>query len=296
MKVDMFDVIIIGRGPAGCQAALYTLRANLTTLVIGGDSLLSKAKIIENYYGVNSISGKALLEEGEGQVRKFGGEILYDDVLDVKVEDNVKRVVTSTGEYLTKAVLIATGDKKISLKIENLKKFEGIGISYCTVCDGFFFKNSKVGVLGYNDYAVHEALELIKFTKDITIFTNGEELVVSDKYKDEIDKFRINTNKIKKFDGASELESIHFESGEIESIEGIFVAYGNANYNALAKKLGLMEEGNYILVNKHQETNIEGIFAAGDCTGAFKQIAVAVGQGAIAGNSIVRSILEMRHK
>lgn len=290
----MFDVIIIGRGPAGCQAALYTLRSNLKTLVVGGESLLSKARIIENYYGIKSVSGKELLEEGESQVKKFGGEILHEDVLDVKVEGDEKRVVTVNGEYLAKVILIATGDKKIPLKIENLKKFEGLGISYCTVCDGFLFKGLKVGVLGYSDYAVHEAVELKKFTSDITIFTNGEELRISDKYREDINRFRINTSRIKRFDGESELNSICFEDGVVEKIDGIFIAYGNANYNALAKKIGLIEEENYILVNKQQETNIEGVFAAGDCTGGFKQIAVAVGQGAIAGNSIVRYILKIK--
>ncbi|MBP5426950.1 MAG: NAD(P)/FAD-dependent oxidoreductase [Clostridiales bacterium] len=286
----MFDVIIIGRGPAGCQAAIYTLRANLKTLVIGKDSLLAKANLVENYYGITKISGKELLDEGERQVKKFGGLIISDEVLDIKVEDGVKKVLTSNDEYQAKTVLIATGNKKIPLAIENLKRFEGSGISYCTVCDGFFFKGLKVGVLGYNDYAVHEAMELATFTSDITVYTNGREFNVSDKYKDMARGFKVNNKAIKKFDGVNELNEICFDDGTRDTVDGVFVAYGNADYNALAKKLGLIENNNFIVTNERQETNVSGIFAAGDCTGVFKQIAVAVGQGAIAGDSIVKYV------
>ena len=205
------------------------------------------------------------------------------------MDDKVKRVITKDNEFETKAVLIATGDKYIKIEFDNLKKFEGNGISYCTVCDGFFFKNLKVGVLGYNDYAINEALELLNFTNDITIFTNGKELELT-KYQNKISEFKIDKRKIEKFEGVEELNKICFNNGEEEKIDGIFVAYGSASNNTIAKKLGLLEKDNHILVNEEAKTNIDGIFAAGDCTGGFKQISVAVGQGAIAGNSIIKYI------
>ena len=285
----MFDIIIIGKGPAGISSALYTLRANLKTLIIGKESLLKKASNIENYYGFLSIKGEELLKKGEEQVIRLGGEIIEDEVLDIKMDDKVKRVITKDNEFETKAVLIATGDIKIKIEIDNLKKFEGNGISYCTVCDGFFFKNLKVGVLGYNDYAINEALELLNFTNDITIFTNGKELELT-KYQNKISEFKIDKRKIDKFEGVEELNKICFNNGEEEKIDGIFVAYGSASNNTIAKKLGLLEKDNHILVNEEAKTNIDGIFAAGDCTGGFKQISVAVGQGAIAGNSIIKYI------
>ena len=286
----MFDVIIIGKGPAGISSALYTLRANLKTLIIGKNSLLEKASSIENYYGILSIAGKDLLKTGEEQVLRLGGEIIEDEVIDIKIENNIKRIITKDNVFTAKSVLIAVGDKKTRVNIDNLNKFEGRGISYCTVCDGFFFKDLKVGVLGYNDYAVNEALELLNFTNDVTIYTNGKELELTDKYKINIDKFKVNKEEIKKFEGVDELNKICFNNGEEENIDGIFIAFGSANSNTIAKKIGLIEMDNHILVDNEAKTNVDGIFAAGDCTGGFKQISVAVGQGAIAGNSIIKYI------
>ena len=286
----MFDVIIIGKGPAGISASLYTLRSNLKTLIIGKESLLEKTLNIENYYGIIKISGKDLLKTGEEQVKRLGGEILEDEVLDIKLEGNIKKVITKDKEFETKSILIATGDKKINLKIDNMKRFEGNGISFCTVCDGFFFRGLKVGVLGYNDYAVSEGMELLNFTNNVTIFTNGKELEVTDNYKAKLSNFKINNKVIDKFLGENELDTICFSDGTKENINGIFVAYGSANSNMLAKKIGILEKDNHILVNDFYETNVTGIFAAGDCTGVFKQISVAVGQGAIAGNSIIKYV------
>ena len=120
----MFDIIIIGKGPAGISSALYTLRANLKTLIIGKESLLKKASNIENYYGFLSIKGEELLKKGEEQVIRLGGEIIEDEVLDIKMDDKVKRVITKDNEFETKAVLIATGDKKINLKIDNMNYYQ----------------------------------------------------------------------------------------------------------------------------------------------------------------------------
>ena len=286
----MFDVIIIGKGPAGISASLYTLRANLKTLIIGKESLLKKASNIENYYGIGSITGDKLLKIGEEQARRLGAEIVDDEVLDIKLEGNIKKVITKDNEFYAKAILIAIGDRKINLKIENIKRFEGCGISYCTTCDGFFFRGRKVGVLGYNDYAVNEALELSNITDDITIYTNGKKLGLSPKYQGKKLEFKINDKEIKKFEGDDYLSKICFTDGKEEVIDGLFIAYGNANYNALAKKLGILEKDSYILVNNEGATNVDGIFAAGDCTGVFKQISVAVGQGAIAGNGIIKYV------
>ena len=284
----LFDLIIVGKGPAGISASLYALRGNLKTLIIGKESLLEKASWIENYYGIIKISGHDILKTGEEQAKRLGATILDDEVLDIKLEGDIKKVITKDNEFKSKSVLIATGDKKINLEIENIKKFYGRGVSFCTTCDGFFFRGLKVGVLGYNDYAINEGMELLNFTKDVTIFTNGKRLEVSDENK--LSHFRINDKNIVKVLGEDNIDTICFFDDTTENIDGLFVAYGSLNSNVLAKKIGIAQKDNYILVNDSFETNIPGIFAAGDCLGSFKQISVAVGQGAVAGNSIIKYI------
>lgn len=287
----MYDVIIIGKGPAGISAALYTVRAKLKTLVIGkNDSVLRKAEKIENYYGFSqTVSGEFLLKEGERQASRLGTHIIEDEVVSIEFNENFE-VVTSSERFSCKALLLATGQPQKKLKIANLENFEGKGISYCTTCDGFFYNNLKVGVLGFKDFAIHEAIELETYTKDITIFTNGYNLELSQGFAAELQRFKIISKPITKVDGAEYLQRVYFEDGSGEDIEGIFVAYESASSVDFARKLGIVIEGNSIIVDSNQQTNLQGVFAAGDCTGGFKQIATAVGQGAMAGKRIIEYI------
>ena len=198
----IYDAIIIGRGPAGLSCAIYTTRGNLKTLVIGkADSMLFKADKIENYYGFeHPISGKELFEIGEKQALRLGAEIVEDEVVSIEKTDNFK-VICVNGEYEAKTVLLSTGAPVVRAPVKKLDRFEGNGVSYCTTCDGFFYRNKKVGVLGYTDYAVHEAMELMAFTNDITLYTNGMTLNISEKLKDSVSKLKINDTKIKELDG-----------------------------------------------------------------------------------------------
>lgn len=291
----IYDAIIIGKGPAGISCAIYTTRANLKTLVIGkSDSMLLKADKIENYYGfVEPVSGKELLETGVEQALRLGAEIVEDEVVSIEKTDNFK-VTGVNGEYEAKTVLIATGAPVVRVPVKNLDRFEGSGVSYCTTCDGFFYRNKKVGVLGYTDYAIHEAIDLSVFTKDITLYTNNMPLNVSENLKESLDKFKINTSKIKELQGQDRIEEIVFDDGSKESIEGLFIAYGSASSSSFALKMGIATEGKSIIVNDKMETNIPGLFAAGDCTGVFKQVAVAVGQGALASRQMNDYIRKMR--
>ena len=284
----MYDVIIIGKGPAGFSAALYTVRANLKTLIIGrNDSRLLKADKIDNYFGFSeTVSGPGLLKEGEAQVLRLGAVIVDDDVIALEKDDYFK-VLTSKEQYQAKALLLATGQPQKSVKIENLTSFEGRGVSYCSTCDGFFYNNLKVGVLGFRDFAVHEAIELLTYTKDITIYTNGKQLDISDKYKEDVERFSMNTKQILKLDGSEFLQRIHFTDGTSEELEGMFVAYESASSVDFARKLGILTDGNSVVVDGKQQTNQEGLFAAGDCTGGLKQISTAVGQGAVAGKGMI---------
>lgn len=287
----IYDAIIIGKGPAGLSAALYTIRSNMKTLVIGmGTSSLAKAGRIENYYGFSRpVTGKYLLEEGEAQVKNIGGEILYEEVVGIEKGDDFI-VKTTKDSYRAISVLIATGQKPAGVKIRDLKKFEGKGVGYCTTCDGFFYRGKNVGVLGFKDFALLEANELANFTDKITIFTNGESPQFSQDVEHLMPKFNFIDKKIQAFEGNETLERIVFEDGNKQSIDGIFIAYDSASAINFALKMGILTQGQAIMTNNRQETNIEGLFAAGDCTGVFKQVSVAVGQGAIAGKHMVEYI------
>lgn len=287
----MYDVIIIGRGPAGISASLYTARANLKTLVIGrNDSSLKKAGKIENYFGFsNIVSGSFLLQEGEKQALRLGVEIIEDEVIDISKKDFFE-VVASKKKYFCKSVLLATGQSRKKVKIENLVEFEGKGVSYCVTCDGFFYNNLKVGVLGFKDFAIHEAMELEAYSKDITIFTNGFEFELSDEYIEAARRFKINKKPILKLEGSEFLERILFNDNTSEKIDGIFVAYESASSIDFARKLGIIVDGNSIVVDKNQQTNLSGVFAAGDNTGGLRQVSSAVGEGAVAGKRITEYI------
>ncbi|MFO7160805.1 MAG: FAD-dependent oxidoreductase [[Clostridium] cellulosi] len=288
--MEYFDVVIIGAGPAGISASLYTVRANLKTLVIGSSgSSLEKADKVENYYGFeNPISGKELLETGIKQAKRLGVIVEKDEVTAIEF-DRVFTTRTVKTEYLSKAVLIATGLPPKRPKIPGMDKFEGKGVSYCTTCDGFFFKNKKVGILGNGNYAVQEAMELLPFTKDITIFTNGKSADFSGVYAEEAERYKICIDKVIELSGGEKLEEIVLDSGS-EKLDGLFVAGETASSIDFATKLGVATKGNIIITDSSKKTNIDGLFAAGDCTGGFKQISVAVGEGAIAGRSIIEYI------
>jgi thioredoxin reductase (NADPH) len=296
--LKIYDVIIIGKGPAGISAALYTQRSNLETVVLGtASSSLLRTEKIENYYGFEEpISGKALLEAGEKQASRLGVKVVNEEVAAIAkfYKEKYFKVSTITDEFYSRAVLIATGQPHRKIDLKGLEDFEGKGVSYCTTCDGFFYKGLSVGVLGNGAYAVHEASELEAYTKDITIFTNGAELDLDEEAADAAGRFKINTRPVDRLAGDDFLQEIYFNDGGKQNIDGLFVAYGTASSTDFAKKLGVITEGNDIIVDNKQSTNIEGVFAAGDCTGGFRQIATAVGQGAAAGKSIIEFVRSLK--
>lgn len=293
----MYDVIIIGKGPAGLSAAIYTIRAGLRTLVIGqAKSSLLKADKIENYFGFEeAVSGKYLLEQGEKQAKRLG--VKFDDNEVIALEKGEYFEVYTTGEnYSCKALLMATGQQTATVKINRLTEFEGKGVSYCTTCDGFFYRGKKVGILGYKDFAIHEAMELEPLTKDITIYTNGKELELTEKFKSIATRFKLNTSVIEEIYGTDGVEGLIFKDNTKEALEGLFVAYDSASSLDFARKLGVITNKNAVVVDSKQRTNLEGLFAAGDCTGGFKQISTAVGQGALAARNIIDYVRTLRDK
>ena len=180
----MYDVIIVGAGPAGISASLYTVRRNLKTLIIYKEkSALEKSTKIENYYGFeNGINGEELYNIGIKQAQNIGAEVIKDEVTNIKIEylnrtmekkQQIFKVQTLNNEFEAKAVILATGNKKSKPNIKNIDEYEGKGISYCAVCDGFFYRNKEVAIIGNGNYAISEAMNLQNVAKSITILTNG---------------------------------------------------------------------------------------------------------------------------
>jgi len=282
----MYDAAIIGAGPAGVQAALYTARAGLSTVVFtAGPGELGRAHLVENYYGLpRAVTGKTLYKYGLRQLERVGAEIVEAEVTGVSFTSAFEVEYTG-GKASARCVVIATGRAKARAPLDGLAELEGKGVSYCAVCDGFFYKNKPVAVLGAGEYAAAEAGHLGALAASVTVLTNGGK-VESGKWKAENE---VSEGKIKTLvtDENGKLAGVVFEDGSSLEIKGLFVAVGKASANDLARKLGCEIAGGGIKVDAQGATNLPGVFAAGDCTGGVAQISTAVGQGAAAGLAAV---------
>ena len=275
----MYDCLIIGAGPAGISASLYIKRANLNVAVFYyGESQLEQAHKIDNYYGFeNGISGKDLYLAGINQAKNLGIDIKEEEVLDIKIKDiNLFEIKTTQKEYEAKSIIFATGDKKIRPNIKGIEELEGKGISYCAICDGFFYRNKNVAIIGNGEYAISEAEDLENIVANLTILTNGLENPNTTKYK-------VDTRKIIEIKGKNKVESIVFEDKTEMQLDGLFIALGVAGGSDFAKKIGVMSENDKLIVNENMETNIPGIYACGNLTGGLLQVNKAVYEGAKAG-------------
>ena len=279
----LYDLIVVGKGPAGLSAAIYAIRAGLSVLVIGRDAgALATADLIENYLGFpEPVHAAKLMADSEAQARRLGVEILTEEVTGLLFMENYG-VQTTTRELEAKSLVIATGMPRKKATVPGLAEFEGRGVSYCATCDGFFYRGKKVAVIGNGDYAFKEASELKPFASRITLLTNDRpyEASLSDD-----EAITVDLRKIAAVSGDEiKVRRIEMADGSVLEVDGVFVAEGTASAVDLAQKLGLANDGKVITVNsRDQDTNLPGVFAAGDCTGGLLQIAVAVGDGARAG-------------
>ena len=278
----VYDVIIIGAGPAGISASIYAKRANLSVLVLYyGESNLEKAEKIDNYYGFeNGIEGTTLYQTGIKQAENLGIDVKKEEVIDIEKIENFK-VYGLNNEYESKALIISTGNKKLRPNIIGIDKFEGKGISYCAICDGFFYRNKNVAIIGNGDFALHEAEDLKKIVAKITILTNGEELSKNTDYE-------VIKTKIKEIHGDVKVSQIEFEDGTFKDIDGIFIALGEAGGSNFAKKMGVILDGDNIKVDENMMTNIDGLYSCGNVNGGLLQVCKAVYEGAVAGLSAVK--------
>ena len=284
-----YDIIIIGAGPAGISASLYAVRANKKVLVLYDDkSSLEKTDKIENYYGFeNGISGKDLYKAGIKQAENIGVDVKKEEVIKIEMisENDYNFLVnTSYNRYKSKVVILATGNKKNKPKITGIEKFEGKGISYCAICDGFFYRNKNVAVIGSGNYAISETNDLINIAKDIIILTDGE------KAPDfRADNVKVETRGIKEIKGNDKVEEIELTDGTDLKVDGVFIAQGVASSTDFAKKLGALVKNDKIIVNDKMETSIKNLYACGDCVGGLLQVSKAVYEGTIAGLNAIRN-------
>jgi thioredoxin reductase (NADPH) len=280
-----YDVVILGAGPAGISAGLYAHRGGLKTLILNNpasSSALSQAHMISNYYGFpDGITGKDLFDNGIMQAKNLGIEVKDEEVVDLSsFSDHVFLVKTSENEYSAKAIIIALGDKKQKPDIKGIDEYTGKGVSYCAVCDGFFYKGKDVAVIGDGNYALNEIEHLQNVVGSVTLFTNGKDIAYED-----ID---VDTRKIDSISGDNKVETVNFADGTSEKIDGIFIAIGTAGGTDLATKMGVLMDDNIIVVNEKMETNVPGIYACGNITGGLLQVNKAAYEGAQAGlNAIV---------
>ncbi len=304
---ELYDVIIIGAGPAGLAAGIYASRLKLKTLILdstlpGGRAIY--APLVENFPGFpEGITGAELVEKMTKQTEKFGAETRFsEEVLDTVLKDRVKTVLTRSGKFQGLSVIVATGTQQKKLLLPGESEYVGRGISYCAVCDGPFFKNKIVAIVGSNDNAFEDAIYLSKFSKKVIVVIQSEEIeatqVLVEKTREKANVQILNA-KAKEIVGNGFVKALKvIDSSDNEdtlNVDGVFILIGSLPMTNIVKKAGVsLDERGCIQVDRRQTTNIEGVFAAGDCTCGGMQIITAAGEGATAAVQAYKHIKDLK--
>ena len=294
----MYDIIIVGAGPAGLTAALYALRANKKVLIFEantyGGQIINAAKM-ENYPGIKSISGFDYATELYNQVMDLGAEIKYETV--IRIDEN-KNIITNNGAYNCKAIILATGAKNRKLGIKNENEYLGKGLSYCATCDGNFYKDKIVAVVGGGNTAITDAIYLSDIVSKVYLIHRKDSFRADEKYISELKQkhnveFVLNTN-IMRLYGDDILEGIELDNGLNIALNGLFIAVGQEPKNEIFSNIINIDEKGYIISEDGVHTNVDGIYVAGDArVKELRQVVTAVSDGAIAATI---AILEMKNK
>lgn len=303
----MFDVIIAGAGPAGMTAAVYASRANLDTLMIergipGGQ--MANTEDVENFPGFDHILGPDLSNKMFDHSKKFGAEYAYGDIKEVIDHGEYKTIIAGKKEYKTRTLIITTGAQFKKLGITGEEELGGRGVSYCAVCDGAFFKNRNLVVIGGGDSAVEEGIYLTRFAEKVTVVHRRDELraqkIIQDRAFDN-DKIDFIWDTVaKKINGPDgkvssvSLQNVKTKEEYDYDIDGVFVYIGMVPLSEPFKSLGITDEEGYIPTNEHMETSVPGVFAAGDIRAkTLRQIVTATGDGSIAGEAAIKYTEEL---
>lgn len=303
----IYDVIIIGAGPAGMTAAVYTSRANLSTLMIergvpGGQMMNTEE--VENYPGYDSILGPDLSNKMFEHAKKFGAEYAYGDIKEIIDGKEFKTVKAGSKEFKARAIIIATGAQYKKLGVPGENELGGRGVSYCAVCDGAFFKNKQLVVVGGGDSAVEEGVYLTRFAEKVTIVHRRDQLRAQKILQD-----RAFANEKVDFIWNHTVKAINEKDGKVGSVtlvstvdgtekefpcDGVFIYIGMIPLTKPFENLGITNEAGYIETNELMETKVPGIFAAGDVREKqLRQIVTATGDGSIAAQSAQHYIEEL---
>ncbi|CAI3805713.1 thioredoxin-disulfide reductase [Pseudarthrobacter sp. MM222] len=296
---EVRDVIIVGSGPAGYTAAVYTARANLKPLLLAGSVTaggeLMNTTDVENYPGFpDGIMGPDLMENFEKQAARFGTEIQFEDVTELDLDGDIKTVTIGTGEtFRARSIILSTGSAYRELGLPNEKRLSGHGVSWCATCDGFFFKDQDIAVIGGGDSAMEEALFLTKFAKSVTVVHRRDTLRASKIMADRAlahDKIKFIWNSgVEDVIGQDKVTGLRLKNlvdgTETElAVTGVFVAIGNDPRTDLVKgKLDLTPEGTIAVEGRTSKTSLKGVFAAGDVIDpTYRQAITASGSGCVA--------------
>ena len=298
---SFFDIIIVGCGPAGMTAGIYAKRAGMKCLIIekmtpGGQMTITP--MVENYTGFSKVDGMSLSQKMFEQTQEMGIDVVFENVLSIELEDKQKVVKTAKNTYKSKVIILAMGASSRALGTHEDKMFVGKGLSYCTVCDGAFFKNKNVAVVGGGNTALEDIAYIYNIASSVVHINRRKEFRADDKNIETYNNLKNEKNSkiiqklgyvVEKLYGNQKLESIdirNIETNKIENIklDGLFVAIGRVPQTEILNKELSLDENGYIIVDEHMQTSIEGVFACGDITHkVLRQIATAVGDGAIAG-------------
>lgn len=301
----MYDTIIIGAGPAGMTAALYAARSNLKVALIEGGlpgGQMNNTSDIENYPGYANISGPELAEKMFEPLENLGVEHLYGFVENIEDHGDVKKVITDNEEFETRTVIVATGSKHRLLGVPGEEELNSRGISYCAVCDGAFFRDQDLLVVGGGDSAVEEAIFLTQFAKSVTIVHRRDELRAQKVLQDRAfanDKINfIWDSVVKEIKGENRVESVVIENVKTNQVTehafgGVFIYVGLDPVSDFTKDLQIQDESGWIVTDDHMKTSVAGVFAVGDVRQKdLRQVTTAVGDGAIAGQEAYKYITE----
>ncbi|MDP4126453.1 MAG: thioredoxin-disulfide reductase [Bacillota bacterium] len=304
----MYDVIIIGAGPAGLTAGIYAARGGLKTVILelampGGQA--ASTEKIENYPGFpEGINGYELMNSFHQQALAFGVEFLFEEVLKLDLNGNVKKIQTNSQVLEARSIIIAAGSKPRSLGVPGEDVFRGQGVSYCATCDGAFFRNKKVVVVGGGDSAIEEGMYLTKFAEQVIIIHRREsfrasQIAISRAKANPKIKFELNAV-IEEIMGSDHVEGVRIkgvQSGEVREIpaDGVFIYIGtDPNAQFIGGEIKTSDQG-YIVTNSLLQTNIEGVYAAGDIRDTpLRQVATAVGDGALAAVEVEKYLSETK--
>jgi len=301
-----YDVIIVGAGPAGLTAAIYSARYGLSTAffeTVDPASQLSLTPVIENFPGFEG-SGFELLEKMKNQALKFGAEHKFENVEKLRKVNGKFEVVTESGTYYARALIIATGGKHRELGVPGEKEFVGRGVSYCATCDGHFFRGKKVLVVGGGNTAVTDAIYLKEIGCDVTLIHRRDELRAEKALQEELFSRNIPViwnSVVLRIEGEEKVERVVIlnrvtNEESVLEVDGVFIAVGIRPATDIVMDLGVeRDSAGYIRVDKRQRTNVEGVFAAGDCCdNPLKQVVTACGDGAVAANSAFEYVKMMK--